>query len=480
MTSDGETGRESSTIRENRCHRRVLLLNPPGDEVYIRDYYCSKVSKTDYLYHPIDLLYISGYLKNDFEVQVIDAIADRISPERCLKFIQAGNFDAIVFLTGAVSWHDDRRFLEKVRQFSPATMIGSGDIFLDPTASFFESTPFLDAVILDFFDPSLTRYLRGEREHLSNFLFRDGPDRIAGLVSRKSGTFEVPLPMPALFPQHRYKYPFAHRRRFATILTDYGCPHKCGFCVMNTLGFKQRSVENVMAELRMYRTQGIREVYFADQTFGANRKRMFELCQSMLAEEMNLSWLCFSRVDLITGESLDLMKKAGCHTILFGVESADQDILDRYRKGITIAQVHDAFRLCHERGIATVGTFIIGLPGETEASCQRTIQLAVDLGCDYASFNVPVPRYGTEFRRDAIEHGWASDRFEPMCQAYTYPVMGTEQLPREKIWRLRNKAILDFYLRPAYLFRSLSRIRNFYQFETHIRGMLFMIRGMFK
>ncbi|MFC1854001.1 B12-binding domain-containing radical SAM protein [candidate division CSSED10-310 bacterium] len=459
---------------------RILLFNPPGDEVYIRDYYCSKVSKTDYLYHPTDLLYISGRLKENFTVDVIDAIAERFDETRCLQLIKEKDYLAIVFLTGAVSWMNDRVFLKKVKEETKSLLIGSGDIFMDPTGQILKEYPFLDAIILDFFDPSVASFLAGQRQGLTNIFYRNGNNEIVGNCERRTGYFEVPMPLFHLFPNRKYKYPFARKRAFATVLTDYGCPYKCRFCIMNTLGFRQRTVDNVIEELRAYRNAGVREIYFTDQTFGASKKRLFEVCHKMIALKLKLNWLCFSRVDLIDAETLSLMKKAGCHTILFGVETATQEILDRYRKGITLNQIEKAFQLCQAMGIRTVGTFILGLPGETEKSCQDTIKFALRLKCDYASFNVPVPRVGTSFRAEAIQQGWTSEKLEPMCQAYTYPVLGTDSLPREKIWRLRNKAISEFYLRPSYILRHFFRIRNYFQLETHLRGFYFMIRGMFK
>ncbi|MBN2382002.1 radical SAM protein [bacterium] len=461
-------------------HDRVILLNPPGDEVYIRDYYCSKVSKTDYIYHPIDLLYISGMLGAEFELEVIDAIAEELNEQQCLTRIRTMGSKAIIFLTGAVSWREDRLFLERLKAQTDVILLGSGDVFMDGAKELLEQNPFLDGVILDFFDDSVRRFLLGEREGLTNVMYRAENGQIRGNIQRKNGLFEVPLPCYHYFPNRKYKYPFAHHRRFATVLTDYGCPYHCHFCIMNTLGFRQRSVDNVIDELVMYHQAGIREIYFADQTFGANKKRLHEICNRMITQDLKMDWLCFSRVDLIDQKTVTLLKQAGCHTILFGVESAHQQILDRYRKGITLEQVRTAFHLCRQAKIATVGTFIIGLPGETEETCLKTIKLACELKCDYASFNVPVPRVGTTFREEAIAEGWTDSKLEPMCQAYTYPVMGTDQLPREKIWKLRNQAIIEFYLRPSYIIQRLRGIHNFYQLETHVRGIYFMIRGMFK
>src|SRR3989344_6619387 len=111
----------------------ILLLNPPGDKTYLRDYYCSKVSKTDYIYQPTDLLLLSGILFQDYDIQFIDAIADRLSIEKCKDKILKINPDIIVCLTGSVSKNIDFEFIKDVkgemnRLGKNIVLIGTGDV----------------------------------------------------------------------------------------------------------------------------------------------------------------------------------------------------------------------------------------------------------------------------------------------------------------------------------------------------------------
>ena len=84
---------------------KILLLNPPGDKLYQRDMYCSAVSKANYYWPAIDLLILSGILGEKYEVHILDAIAEKLEPERCLARIKKENFKAIIFLTGTASWN---------------------------------------------------------------------------------------------------------------------------------------------------------------------------------------------------------------------------------------------------------------------------------------------------------------------------------------------------------------------------------------
>jgi len=99
----------------------------------------------------------------------------------------------------------------------------------------------------------------------------------------------------------------------------------------------------VIDELRYIRSLGIRDVFFVDQSFGSNPERNFELCQAIRTELPGLRWICFSRVDLMDGKTLDNMKKAGCHTIILGVETANEQMLVQYRKGYTLDQIRAVF-----------------------------------------------------------------------------------------------------------------------------------------
>jgi 3',5'-cyclic AMP phosphodiesterase CpdA len=130
---------------------KVLLLNPPGDKLYQRDMYCSAVSKANYYWPAIDLLVLSGILKAYYEVDVIDAIAERLKPRNCMEKIVGREYKAIVFLTGTASWKNDFEFLSEVKSKSPASLlIGNGDILLYKGEEFLKRYNFLDAVLFDY------------------------------------------------------------------------------------------------------------------------------------------------------------------------------------------------------------------------------------------------------------------------------------------------------------------------------------------
>ncbi len=452
---------------------KILLLNPPGDRAYVRDYYCSKVSKSNYLFQPIDLVMLSGVLASDHELRVCDAIADGLTDGECLGLIRDYAPDALVSLAGAVCLEHDLAFLAEAANHTGQVLV-SGDAFLDGPVCWLERYPFLAAIILDFTSDDTARFLAGQRTGLPALAFPGG----TLFASRPKGQcFSIPTPRHDLFTSPNYRFPFVRDRRFATVLTDYGCPYPCTFCVMATLGYRYRQVEDVIGELDQLRKLGMREIFFADQSFGVMRDRAVGLCEEMIANGYGFGWVCFSRVDLLDRELLRLMKRAGCHTVILGVESASDDILSHYRKGYCREQIIAAFELCRETGIRTVATFIIGLPEETRETARNTIDFLKHLCCDFASFNMAVPRAGTPLREIAIESGLAASGVTCMDQTGTTIAMPSLHLTMEEIGALRREAIRAFYLRPGYLLRRIASIRSRYELFEQVREAFHLLVG---
>jgi radical SAM superfamily enzyme YgiQ (UPF0313 family) len=328
--------------------------------------------------------------------------------------------------------------------------------------------PFIDAVLYDFTTPDVIKYLELSTpgDKVDNVIYQFHGQIIKGDWQKKSGQFEIPLPKHELLPLKKYRLPHGKRHPFTSVITNHGCPFKCSFCIGNTLGFKWRPVDNVMEELRHIGRLGIKEVFFKDFTFEAHRKNTEQLLARMIKEKLGLTWICACRVDTVDEELLRLMKQAGCHTIQFGIESGNEEILRKYSKGATIDDVRATFLLCKKMGIRTLAHFILGLPGEDEGCVRQTIKFAIELDCDYASFNLAIPQIGTELRRQCLEQGWISSDDELFDSSWGYPLIQTPQLSRQKLWHLHNLAIRQFYLRPSYMAKKLFNIRSRHEFVT--------------
>jgi radical SAM superfamily enzyme YgiQ (UPF0313 family) len=447
---------------------RVLLLNPPGRQVYIRDYFCSKTTKSNYLFHPVDLLVLSGSLAQAHEVSVLDCMAERLQPEAAARRIEALKPEAIISLVGSVSWDEDRAFLADQAALG-RRVLALGDVLHERADERLRQEPWLEAALDDFANEDALHLLAGRHDEVRNATFRSATGELTVRDEPRSrGTFRVPRPRHELFPRSGYQFSFARRAPFATVLTDYGCPYPCTFCVIGTLGFRTRPVTDVLEELDALRASGTREVFFMDQTFGVQKERALELCAE-LEERGDLSWTAFTRPDRVDDELCSAMRRAGCHTLILGVESASDELLTLYKKGYSASVVVEAFRRAKRHGLRTVGTFIIGLPEESERSLTETLDLAVALDMDFMSLNMAVPRFGTPFRAAALSLGLAGEEDLVMDQGGAQAFLPTSTLDRETMLRLKKRMVRRFYLRPSYLLRRLAAVKSPRELVAQVR-----------
>jgi len=454
---------------------RVLLLNPPGERIYIRDYLCSKTTKSNYLFHPIDLVILSGTAAERHETRVLDCMAERLDPAAAAARIDEFAPAAIVSLVGSVSWDQDRRFLA-AQAARGRRVIALGDVLHEDAVGRLAAEPWLEAALHVFTNDDLLHYLDGELDRVREMTVRgaDGPRRISARGMQR-GSFRVPRPRHELFPRRGYHFSFARSEPFATVLTDYGCPYPCTFCVIGTLGFQTRPVADVLEEVDALRAAGTRELFVMDQTFGVQRERALELCRAFEARG-DLSWTAYSRPDTADDELLAAMARAGCHTLMMGVESADDGLLATYRKGYVARTVREGFHRAKRHGLRTVGTFIIGLPEETEDSLRATLELAMELEMDFMSINMAVPRFGTPFRARALELGLARPDDLVMDQGGAQAFLPTNTLDREAMLALKKRMIRRFYLRPSYLWRRATSVRSLWELRAQAREGLALLR----
>ena len=183
----------------------------------------------------------------------------------------------------------------------------------------------------------------------------------------------IPFPAWDLLPDLAKSYcPPAHTvKRFpaSLIMTSRGCPGKCTFCDNKVFGRSVRthSADYVVRLIRHLQQQyGIRELQIRDDNFLASKQRAVELCQRLIDEKIDLAWSCAGRVDMITPDMLQLMKRAGCWQIWYGIESGSNRVLKAIRKNTTCERIEAAVRSTKRAGISPCGFFMIGLPTETE------------------------------------------------------------------------------------------------------------------
>jgi anaerobic magnesium-protoporphyrin IX monomethyl ester cyclase len=185
---------------------------------------------------------------------------------------------------------------------------------------------------------------------------------------------------------------------FQYVMTTRGCNRNCLFCGSRyVLGRKvrYRSVRNVTKELQVLEKMGVRRLSFLDDTFTADKIYTEELCKSLIQNVRGLHWSCTTRADTVDDRIVSLMKKAGCEEIAIGVESGNDEMLRKMRKGITLQMALDAARIVKKNHVRTIAFFMIGFPGETEKTLSDTLE-AIKKTDGTIIYNIFTPFPGTE------------------------------------------------------------------------------------
>jgi len=188
----------------------------------------------------------------------------------------------------------------------------------------------------------------------------------------------------------------------------------------------------------------------------------------MIEERLSLRWFCQSRADIMTEELLELMKKAGCTTIQFGIESTSPKLLEKYGKNSKIDKVQKAIQICKKVGIRTLASIIIGLPGDSSDAIRQTVKDIITWDCDYASFNIAAPEMGTDLRQQVINNGFYQPQEDQLDSSRSEPTINSTELSIPEQWQLRNEALRNFYFRPRYLLKRLLSIRSPLELRTHM------------
>lgn len=261
------------------------------------------------------------------------------------------------------------------------------------------------------------------------------------------------------------------------IITSRGCPFRCTFCNRNVFGEQARfrSPENVVNEMEiLVKNFRAKEIRIWDDTFNLNPERVIQICQEILKRKLKFSWTCQARVNHVNLKMLRWMKRAGCWQISYGIESGNQEILNKIKKGITLKMVRQAVAKTKKANIEVKGFFMLGLPGDTEETMQETINFAKELDPDIAAFSITIPYPGTEIYQEAIRTGEIKKvSFE------NYIPYETRRLPfvpkgltAKAIIAYQGRAYREFYFRPKIFFREFLKIRNLTMLQAKIKGLL--------
>lgn len=475
----------------------VLLVNPPTPDggLWIRTQHrVGRRTRENMVWPQVSLAQMAALLHPDYSLKVIDANAERMSWSEFSRLLD--EYQPKYYLTQltAPTLENDMYgvFLAKARR---ATTITFGTHVTPIPRETMRPYPALDYALVG--EPDLT--LRDLIDHLEMKTDQRSPEiqrifenhdpqyrpayqddgsldmfGIKGLAWRKGDEIivnfprpfiasldDLPVPMHELLPWKKYRMPMI-KGPFTFIVTSRGCPAGCTYCIKHVsyqYSTRLRSPELLMTEMWQLKKMGINNIHMYSDLFTVNRDQVVELCTRMIQENIQVKWTCNSRVDYVDDEMLQLMGKAGCHMISWGIESGNEQILRHARKGAYPDKAEKSLRSAKKAGIMNWGYFIIGLPGETEETILQTISFAKRLPLDIALFHVAAPYPGTPFFFEVVKENWfrKGTRWE-MVDMDKGTVLDYPGLTAEQLLYWQKRAFREWALRPGPAFTYLKML----------------------
>jgi radical SAM superfamily enzyme YgiQ (UPF0313 family) len=367
----------------------------------------------------VTLPYLASALRAEgHEVEILDLLLARTTREKVERRMLRFRPELVGITSVTLNHHIANRIAGWVRDCDPEVPIAMGG----PHVSFEIEGSFRDQPALDFIGigegehtmVELARALEGRMDlrDVRGLALRDGRGSDAKVVRTAPRPLEddldlIPPPARELVPLARYLAFDSH----ASVVTSRGCPYECVFCSAPAWTGRQvryRTPALCVDEMEGLAALGFTEITIEDDLFTLYRKHFLAVCGELERRRTGIRWNAFSRVDTISPEIVATMARAGCQAICFGVESGSQELLDVAKKRSDLAKVRDAMRMAQDAGISALASFIIGLPGETEATLRQTVAFAESLREEFGAlygFHILAPFPGTEVRERAADYG---------------------------------------------------------------------------
>ncbi len=445
----------------------ILLVNPPLTMQERYGAFASVGSQTP----PLGLCSLAAMVrKSGYSVSILDAPAMDMDLRKTVHTISNSKAALIGITATTVSIIRASELAQGIRASGVKVpiLIGGPHVSALPEQTLREFPEF-DLGVLNEGEYTLIEiieaYKSGSQYHaIRGIVFRD-KDEIIKTAPRALIPDLDDLPFPAwdLIPDLATYYkpaPHSYNQLPSTsIMTSRGCNGKCTFCARPFMGEKYRSnsPEYTMSMVdHLVRQYGIKDIMFYDDNFLLDRGRVLQICDDMLSRDYRISWSCLARTDLTTKDFYEAIHKAGCWQIAYGIESGDQDILNNMKKQVKTERVVQMINQANKAGITTRGYFMIGCPGETPESIEKTIDFMCDSGLHefHVTFCTPMP--GAELF-DTWQQ-WGQFDCDWRKLGFWDPVFIPNGMTSEELIAGHRRMFRKFYLRPSVLVRYLIKV----------------------
>lgn len=441
----------------------------------------------------IQLLYVAAVLEQlDQEIEYYDMVGMGIDEAELERRLKRFDPDIVCLSIFTSHFHTAMSYARLMKQYLPRTkvLIGGVHSSIYPTETL-EFIPEIDYACVGEAEMVLPEFFRRQAanesfEGMKGLVWRDGSGKIQynGPADLCMDLDATPFPARHLVPNEVYFNFISTYRNYTVFNTSRGCPHRCIFCEAGGTKWRARSAKNVFDEfVECHEKFGIREIDVFDSSFTVSKKRVLELCAML--EKSGLSktmrWDVRSRVDTIDEEMLDALKAAGCYRIFYGIESADPVILEKLRKGIKISRVEEIIRKTDKVGISAFGYFLLGAPGETMETAEKTIAFAKTLPLDFAIFNCltafPKTELYEKYYLPYVENDFWADYIQKDKPVEDFMGRPWTDISHVDLQRMAHKAMNEYYFRPSQLWRAVRTVRSFDQFVRYTNAGIDMVKS---
>jgi hopanoid biosynthesis associated radical SAM protein HpnJ len=402
--------------------------------------------------------------------RLLDAPADGLTVEATRRI--ACEFDLVIMHTSTPSFPTDARFAELLKEDAPRILIGlvGAKAMVDPEASL-RATRAIDFACHEEFDFTCQEVALGvPLPQIKGISFRDRTGAIRHNAPRPMLENMDDLPFVAPIYQRDLKienYFIGYLKHpYVSLYTGRGCRSKCTFCLWpQTVGghrYRVRSTENVIAEVRWIKENmpQVKEIMFDDDTFtdSSHLARIEAIARGM--GELNMTWSCNAKAN-VPFATLKIMKENGLRLLLVGYESGDDQILLNIKKGLRTDIARRFTEDCRKLGIVIHGTFILGLPGETRETIEKTIRFAKQINPHTIQVSLAAPYPGTTLYKQAVANGWLQENDAAnlvnergvQLAAISYP-----HLSKEEIYHSMEIFYKRFYFRPGKIWEIVKEM----------------------
>lgn len=435
---------------------------------------------------PLSILYLAAVLEEmDVEVSVLDQPALGLTVEETLRWVEKENPDVLGFSALASSGQTAAQINNKVKEKNPNVTTVFGNHYATFNA---------ERILRKY--PSVDIIARGEGEktvvELANCLKNGGNlKEVRGINFRNEGKIVATPDQPLIkdldslpFPDRKlidmdYHCVIAGAniapKKFTSIVSSRGCFYACRFCSCTEFAQKKwrpRSAKNTLEELQFLASEGYKQLIFVDDNFTMNPKRVVEICRGMRKEKMDMEWICEGRVDNCSYDMLREMVAAGCRVIYFGIENANQRILNYYNKKITPEQAENAVRTAKKAGVDVIaGSFIIGAADETREEIWNTIKFAQRVPIDLPQFNVLGAHPGNDIWNEFVAKGFidVEKHWETgVAVSEVYP----GAVPCDEIKQIMHDAFFLHVSRPGFLIEQFAKtLKSSYRMNVMVNNL---------